>query len=318
MRRSLEKGSRAEPGGADADSARGAVAARHLVVCCVLAAVAALAAAASVRGAADEFMRVELPPTREVRVENRFGGVKVELWGEPHVGVAAGVEGSTEADGKSPVRLERTANSLAVVVAAPARRADSGRRVHLRLRVPPDARLSVFTADGAVELAGNPAWLDAQTVSGDLRARLAGDTDVMARALSGTITVRAGLVAPGGAGRTVRERFSARLGAGSRLVRLSTTRGHIELSRLGGDETAAAQAPSMTSDAGSEGDSGARRESGNARRGQTPSAPPSMTADTERAAAPQQRPALQPATPQQTEPPAARARSACRRRSGSA
>ncbi|HEY9284042.1 MAG TPA: hypothetical protein VIP46_11370, partial [Pyrinomonadaceae bacterium] len=166
-----------------------------LVACCALG--VAAAAATSVAGAqgdaADGFMRVELPPGRELRVENRLGGVSVELWDEPRVGVAYEIEGGADAGGKSPVRLERTENSLALVVAAPARtaRAKAARRVDLRLRVPAGAQLSVFTANGAVEVLGSPARLDAQTVSGDLRLQLAGDADVMARALAGTITVRA-------------------------------------------------------------------------------------------------------------------------------
>lgn len=207
--------------------------------CCALVVVGASAsAAARSQEASDGFMRVELPAGREVRVENRRGGVSVELWDEPQVGIAAEVEGGGDAGGRSPVRLDRTTGSLAVVVAGVSPRAKSAPRVDLRLRVPRDARLSVFTADGALEVAGAPARLDAQTISGALRVRLANDADVMARTLSGTITVGAGLVAPASVERTARERFHARLGAGTRLVRLSTARGHIELAPLGDEASA--------------------------------------------------------------------------------
>ncbi|HLL75503.1 MAG TPA: VWA domain-containing protein [Pyrinomonadaceae bacterium] len=273
-----------------------------LVACCVLAAVtawAAVAAQGQVTGD-DGLMRVELPAGREVRVENRLGGVSVELWGEPHVGIAADVEGAADAGGKSPVRLDRAANSLSVVV-ADAPRAKVKRRVDLRIFVPSDARLSVFTAGGSVELAGVPARLDAQTVSGDLRVRLANDADVMARTLSGTITVGAGLVAPGTAERTVRERFNARLGAGSRLVRLSTARGRIELAPLAEGWQSAARTPAPISNASSGTDPGARRETGESRRRQTPPAPSSPPPATE-SATDARRPALQQSTPQQSAP----------------
>ena len=340
MRRRLAKRARADAKRGDADAARRAVASRRrvaarlLVACCVLAVVASASAGAGAQGdAADGFMRVDLPPSREVRVENRLGGVSVEVWDEPRVGVAADVDGVAVAGDNSPVRLERNANSLAVVVAAATgaararatrRVAPPAQRVDLRLRVPAEALLSVFTAAGAVEVAGTPARLDAQTVSGDLRLQLADDADVMARALAGTITVRAGLVAPGAAERVVRERFNARLGAGSRLVRLSTARGRIELAPLVEGErptTQIAARPSnaprsaaQTSNVGVEPDSGARRAAAETRQRQAPAAAASPSAETERAAPARRpelrsetRPELRTAAPRQTAtPPVAR------------
>lgn len=331
MRRSLAKGSQADATRRSADASRCAdaprravaprfrvgprllavarlpVVSRLAVACCALAAVAALASAvagAQAVGAADGFMRVELPAGREVRVENRLGGVSVEVWDEPHVGVASDVDGVAVAGDNSPVRLERTGRSLSVVASAAAR-AKAFRRVDLRLRVPADARLSVFTAGGAIELAGTPARLDVQTVSGDLRVSLADDADVMARTLSGTITVRAGLVAPGAAERVVRERFNARLGAGSRLVRLSTARGRIELAPLGAGGQSAARTPAPASNVMGETDSGARREAGDARRRQTPDAPASAPAETEGSTA-ARRPTLRQSAPQPAEADGAR------------
>jgi VWFA-related protein len=338
MRESLAKGTQADAAGGRADVARCAAASRLLVTsrlraasrlltgsrrlaarrrlavprllveCVALAAVLAAAssvALAQIADAADGFMRMELPVSREVRVENRLGGVSVELWDEPEVGVAADVDGGAVAGDNAPVRLERTGRSLSVVVFAAAR-AKTFRRVDLKLRVPSDARLTIFTAGGAVEVAGSPARLDAQTVSGDLRVRLANDADVMARTLSGTITVGAGLVAPSSAERVVRERFHARLGAGSRLVRLSTTRGRIELAPLGEGAQPAARTSAPTSNAGGETGSRTRRETSDAgRRPTTLSETASTPIENERVTN-ARRPVLRPSAPQQTAAPVAR------------
>jgi VWFA-related protein len=102
--------------------------------------------------------------------------------------------------------------------------------INLIVRVPEQARVTVVTSGGTVEAHGTPARLEVQTVGGDVRLSLTpnADADIMARTLYGMITVGAGVGADA-VGRTLRERFSARLGAGARLVRLSSVRGSIDL-----------------------------------------------------------------------------------------
>ncbi|MDT7540542.1 MAG: Ca-activated chloride channel [Acidobacteriota bacterium] len=101
--------------------------------------------------------------------------------------------------------------------------------IKLIVRVPARARVSIVTTDGAVEVRGAPARLDVQTVAGDVRLSIApsADADISARTLYGAINVGAGFGA--GSERTLHERFSTRLGAGSRILRLSTVRGRIAL-----------------------------------------------------------------------------------------
>lgn len=189
-----------------------------------------------------EPLRFELPAGGEVKVENRLGGVRVETWGENFLEVAAASEGPAPAAAASPVRVERTERLLSITVAGRARQAVVSRaarpavaaaRVGLTLRVPSETRLTIFTSDGAVEVRGQTARLDAQTVTGDLRVELPAppDADVMARTLRGTITARAGLT-DASPERVVRDRFQARLGAGRGIVRLASVGGHIELGAL--------------------------------------------------------------------------------------
>jgi VWFA-related protein len=221
-----------------------------------LAAACAAAARVSTRQTAggDDFVTVDLPATNEVRIENQRGGVDLEVWGEKYLAVASLSEDSSPAvSNESPVRLDRGDNLLTVSVApaivarpaaSPTRRqrskrgasvkrnahaAGSATPINLKVRVPAHARVVVVTAGGAVEVRGIPARLEVQTVAGDVRVSLpaSSDADIMARTLYGAIDVGAGVGAD--ARRTAGGRFAARLGAGSRLVRLSTVRGRITL-----------------------------------------------------------------------------------------
>ena len=90
------------------------------------------------------FLNIALPPSGEVLVENRRGGVEVEVWSEDHVAVAALVEGQKLAlRGKRPVNVERVEGLLTIKVAGAGVSTPS--RIDLKLRVPARARLKVFT-----------------------------------------------------------------------------------------------------------------------------------------------------------------------------
>jgi VWFA-related protein len=190
-----------------------------------------------------------LPPSGEVLVENRRGGVKVEVWEDDRVGVSATVLGPKPARRVNlPVAIERTENSLTIRVQRAAARvqrttaaarargvaAAPPPRVDLTLRVPASARLKVYTSDGALDVEGLPASLVAQTISGDLTLALPpqADASVTAQSLNGTVTLGEGVEARGAGGRVLRGKLQARLGAGSRSVNLFSGRGHISLTTL--------------------------------------------------------------------------------------
>ena len=199
------------------------------------------------------FVSLALPPGGELLVENRRGGVRIEVWGEEQVGLAASVQQQQGAvatrpapkraprrkaaatpDAKLPVSVERAGNTLKITVVRAA--VPNAPRVDLTVRVPADARLKVSTSDGAVEVLGVPASLDAQTLSGDLRLALPADADttLTAQSLNGSITLGDGVEARGAAGRVLRGKFQTRLGAGGHVVNLFSGRGRISMDTLAG------------------------------------------------------------------------------------
>ncbi|HEX8558454.1 MAG TPA: VWA domain-containing protein [Pyrinomonadaceae bacterium] len=272
----------------------------------ILAALLALSSAPAPAAAARQseaggagFVNLALPPGGEVVVENRRGGVRVEVWGEEQVALAASAEQGagvaqaapkpapkpapkraprrrTPAPARSPVGVERAEGALKITVARAT--AASAGRVDLTVRVPATARLKVYTADGEVEVLGLPASLDVQTLSGGQRVALPAPADaaVTAQSLNGSVEVGDGLEAARAPGRVLRGKFQARWGAGGAAVNLFSGRGRISLETLkagangagGGRETARRAEPGgVAPDPGG----GARRvASGRARVRETP------------------------------------------------
>jgi VWFA-related protein len=212
-----------------------------------------LPAAAGARQAADEgaagFVNLALPAGGEVSVENRRGGVWVEVWDGEQVGLAATVGPGAEAPkaakttprragrGKKttpgsrlPVNVEGGGGSLKITVERAA--APSAARVDLRLRVPSTARLKINTSDGEVEVNGLPAALVAQTLSGELRVALppASGASVSAQSLNGSVHVGRGVESEASEARDLRGKF--RMGAGGPNVNLFSGRGRISLDTL--------------------------------------------------------------------------------------
>jgi VWFA-related protein len=233
--------------GAGQPKARARLASALVLSLLLAAAVTAARAQARQSAYGGDIGYLALPPSGEVLVENRRGGVKVEVWEDDHVDVSATVLGPKPAGRVNlPVGIERTENSLTIRVqpatARVQRTAAAARargvaaapppRVDLTLRVPASARLKVYTSDGALDVKGLPASLVAQTISGDLTLALPpqADASVTAQSLNGTVTLGEGVEAAGA--RVLRGKLQARLGAGSRSVNLFSGRGHVSLTTL--------------------------------------------------------------------------------------
>jgi VWFA-related protein len=223
----------------------------------------------------EDFVTFALAPGGEVKVENRRGGVRVEITSGERVEVAAVEQGAkparaqgakaARAGGRAaqrrmmPVAIQRAGNSLTIEVTGAA----TASRVDLTLRVPAYARLRVATTDGALEVSGLPATFMAQTISGDITLAVPTppDADVTAQSLNGSVAVGEGLDASGA--RVVRGKFQTRWGAASTKVNLFSGRGRVSLGALAGGESTGVEPRRVEA-------SGARARQGRPRVKETP------------------------------------------------
>lgn len=181
----------------------------------------AIMAAASADG-----VRFDLPANAALRVENRRGSVTVETWDEIYVWLETGTAGASV----SPVRVERDEQRLAIST-----RRDETSRVDLTVRVPVHANVEIVTADGAIEIRGVPGSLSATSEAGNVRLEVSPQTDATVTARSSQGSARNTLASDAGSpvefSVPARE-FTARLGAGNRIVQLASVRGQITLAAL--------------------------------------------------------------------------------------
>ncbi|HVF43097.1 MAG TPA: VWA domain-containing protein [Pyrinomonadaceae bacterium] len=230
------------------------------LVLCALASSAFVpgAAARQSEGAREDagFVSFALARGGTVEIDNRRGGVRVEVTGGEQVELSAVEQGAAAnapakvARGRGaartksrapqrrlmPVSVQRVGDSLKIAVTRAATAAAP--RVDLTVRVPAYASLQVATSDGPLDVAGLPAALSAQTISGDLTLSLPvpPDADLTAQSLNGSVSVAGGVDAAGA--RAVRGKFQTRLGSGSARVNLFSGRGRISLEVFDGEANA--------------------------------------------------------------------------------
>jgi VWFA-related protein len=223
-----------------------------LLLCCALLLAPwpnAQSASTQEPGAAEPgFVSIALPASGEVSIENRRGGVQVEIWEENYVALAADSPEAAPAPSKSktgksktakaaarrqsPARIEKSESLLSINV--PRASVAGAARVELRVRVPAGARLKILTSEGDIRLSGVPSALNAQSISGDMSVSFTArpDAELTAQSLNGTVTLGEGIDADGAANRVLRQKFHARWGDGSRVVNLFSGRGRISLDAL--------------------------------------------------------------------------------------
>ena len=188
------------------------------------------------RAAGDSDVRADLPPGGEITITNARGSVRVEVWGERHVTIAATVRG--EKPRRQPVSISRTEQRLTVSVGP--REVGMLTRVDLVVKIPERARASVLSETGAVVVRGLPAELSVESVHGDIRAEFpaSASADITAEsAIKGVVSTPPLPAGASDGGKVLR----ARLGAGERSVRLVSRRGAITLASYTEPRDAAAQ-----------------------------------------------------------------------------
>jgi VWFA-related protein len=174
----------------------------------------------------DEGIRIDLPSNGQVRIENRFGDIRIIVAKENAVLVAATIAGEMSAN-QSPVVIERK-NDLLLISVIPERK-DNQVRVNLTVRIPDRARAEIVTAQGSITSLGLAASLSLNTISGNIVAevQLPLDADIIARSVEGR--VRSGI---GNDDASDTHNFRSRFGAGKKILRANSQQGEIALRSL--------------------------------------------------------------------------------------
>ena len=197
-----------------------------LSLCVLLCAVAG--SISVVRAQSQDGIRIEVPPDGRIKIENQFGSVRTEVWDEKFVLVSASIAGN-QTFKRSPVVIENR-NRLVVlsIVRTPL---DPQVEVSLNIQLPKTVNAEVVTRTGDNVLIGMPATASLRTGSGDIRAELSEITDLDVAARSSSNPINSDLSEPlADAGRAL----TARYGTGSRVLRLYTDTGHINIFQRGG------------------------------------------------------------------------------------
>jgi VWFA-related protein len=175
----------------------------------------------------DEGIRIDLPLNAQLRVENRFGDVRVDVTKQKDVVVAATISGGTTR--KSPVVIERRNDLLLISVVREEK--ETRVRVNLTLYIPETARAEIVTGEGTITSRGLSASLSLNTLSGNIRADVEPplDADVIARSIEGRVFSQVGSDATSDS-----HTFRSRFGAGKQILRANSQRGEIVLRSLTG------------------------------------------------------------------------------------
>lgn len=199
-------------------------------------------------GSSDD-VRIDVPPSARVRIENQFGQVSAEVWKEKYVSVSASIEGSDSRFTRSPIVIENRAKLLSVsVIRTPI---DPRAGIALTVKLPAGSHVEIRTAAGAISMKGLPAAATLSSASGDIRAELSQplNADISAKTNSGSI--RSEIDAPISGGGHV---LQTRAGNGEYVLTISTEKGEISLVQSSPATDVQAAAPTLLgSDSASKG-----------------------------------------------------------------
>jgi VWFA-related protein len=171
----------------------------------------------------EQGIRIDVAAQAQVRVENRFGAVRAEVWSEKFVLINASIAGGATLK-RSPVTIETRNQQLLISISRTP--LDPAVPIDLNVKVPANAHAEMITLAGQITLVGLPAMATVNSGSGDITVEFPDppNADINARSASGTINSE--LQSPlSDGGRVLR----ARLGAGERVLKVSSDKGQISL-----------------------------------------------------------------------------------------
>jgi VWFA-related protein len=165
-------------------------------------------------------LRIFPPDNGEIRLENPFGDIEVDVWQENYVGVSTSVLPSGVKT--SPLKVERSENRLHIKVSG--RLSKNQYPLALKLKVPTNSKLQVSTDKGMININGLPSSLSVRSVSGDINLKLPENPNVSITAHSTKGSVLST------ENKEIKTTYQAQRGTGSSHVSLSSETGLIHLS----------------------------------------------------------------------------------------
>ena len=168
-------------------------------------------------------LRIEVPASPSIRIENQFGKITTEVWNEHYVSVSSEIEDGASLK-RSPVVIENKPKQLAISILR--RATDPPFTVNLLVKVPEDSRVEIVTGKSSSTLRGSPASAALRSTSGAIGVEFldAPNVDLNARSVTGSVKsdlpqfqTESGRV------------LQARLGAGGRTLRINSQSGSVNL-----------------------------------------------------------------------------------------
>jgi Ca-activated chloride channel homolog len=182
----------------------------------------------------EQGIRIDLSADAQVKIENPFGGISTEVWNERFILVSAEIAGH-QSFRRSPVVIEnRNGQMLITVIRTPV---DPQVDVSLNVKLPQTVRAEVITRSGNIALRGLPATASLRSGSGNIRAELSGTADL-------DLTARSSKPINSDLDRPLAEdgrALTARYGSGSRVLRLQSDTGQINIFNRSNELSAASE-----------------------------------------------------------------------------
>ncbi|MCS6817166.1 MAG: VWA domain-containing protein [Blastocatellia bacterium] len=168
----------------------------------------------------------DFPIGGKARVENLSGGISVQTWSRPRVEMEVRPASGARAFRASLVSLNVSSETFTCAIpSVPQLRLD------VRLRVPDGTLLELKSADGAIEVSGEPGTTTIETLGGNITLRLPinFDAEITLLAAQGSIQSELPILIKG---KFDAHAVEGRVGRGGRSLMVKTTRGDIRLLAL--------------------------------------------------------------------------------------
>lgn len=171
-------------------------------------------------------IQIDAPVGGHIRIENRFGEVKIEVWKEKFVSVSAIID-PTASFTRSPVVIENRDQLLAINIVR--RRTDPVAAIELAIKIPESAHVEIVTGRHSATMHGIPSSASLTSLTGDIKVEFPAsvNADISAKSISGSINSNLPqLLSNSG------HVLESRVGTGAHVLRINTQSGAVTLTAV--------------------------------------------------------------------------------------